>query len=181
MEWTNEALGDPEVLRIAPDPASRSGRSIRTIGYSPQAGCLITVITVDEEGVTYGVNSWEIERHRHRPLQEGTSMSDIEKIIEEETDASEANRDAPIPEGAKVTRPNRGRSTVYSIRLNPAEVAALQSLAETAGVPGSTLARSWIVERIQEEQAGLSDAEAELRAVQRHLAHLQKHLQRHAS
>jgi hypothetical protein len=70
---------------------------------------------------------------------------------------------------------------VYSIRLNPDEVAALQSRAETAGIPGSTLARSWIVERIQQEQAGLSDAQAELRAAQRHLAHLQKHLQRHAS
>jgi uncharacterized DUF497 family protein len=58
VEWTNEALGDPEALRIVPDPASKSERSIRTIGYSPQAGCLITVITVDEEGVTYGVNSW---------------------------------------------------------------------------------------------------------------------------
>jgi predicted transcriptional regulator len=53
---------------------------------------------------------------------------------------------------------------VYSIRLNPDEVAALQSLAETVGVPGSTLARSWIVERIQEEQAGLTDPETELRA-----------------
>ena len=80
-----------------------------------------------------------------------------------------------------VTRPNRGRSTVYSIRLNPDEVAALQSIADAAGVPGSTLARSWIVQRIQEEQAGLSDAEAELRAAQRHLAHLQRHLRQQAS
>lgn len=38
-------------------PASR-GRSVRTIGYSSQAGCLITVISVEEAGVTYGVNSW---------------------------------------------------------------------------------------------------------------------------
>ena len=45
-------------------------------------------------------------------------MSDIKKIIEAETAASEGNRDAPIREGAKTTRPNRGRSTVYSIRLN---------------------------------------------------------------
>jgi len=108
-------------------------------------------------------------------------MSDINKIIETETEASESNRDAPIPEGAKITRPNRGRSTVYSIRLNPDEVAALQSIAYAAGVPGSTLARSWIVERIQEEQAGLSDAEAELRAAQRHLTHLQRHLRQQAS
>ena len=34
-------------------------------------------------------------------------MSDIKKIIEAETEASENNRDAPITEGAKVTRPNR--------------------------------------------------------------------------
>ncbi len=51
---------------------------------------------------------------------------------------------------------------MYSIRLNPDEVASLQYLADAAGVPGSTLARSWIVERIQEEQAGPSDAEAEV-------------------
>jgi hypothetical protein len=108
-------------------------------------------------------------------------MSDIEKIIEEETEASETNPDAPVPDGAKVTRPNRGRSTVYSIRLNPDEVAALQSIAETAGIPGSTLARSWIVERIQEGGVGLNDAEAELRAAQRHLAHLQQHLRQQAS
>ena len=108
-------------------------------------------------------------------------MSEIKKLIDEETEASEKNRDAPIPEGAEVTRPNQARSTVYSIRLNPDEVAALQSLAEAAGVPGSTLARSWIVERIREEQSDLSDAEAELRAAQRHLAHLQRHLRRQAS
>ncbi len=101
--------------------------------------------------------------------------------VEWADEALEDNRDAPIPEGAKVTRPNRGRSTVYSIRLNPDEVAALQSIADAAGVPGSTLARSWIVERIQEEQAGLSDAEAELRAAQRHLTHLQRHLRQQAS
>ena len=58
VEWVNEALSDPDALRIDPDPASKSGRSVRTIGYSSQAGCLITVITVEEAGVTYGVNSW---------------------------------------------------------------------------------------------------------------------------
>ncbi len=108
-------------------------------------------------------------------------MTEIEKIIEEETDASESDRDAPIPDDAKISRPNRSRSTVYSIRLNPEEVAALQALAEIAGVPGSTLARSWIVERIREEQTGLNDAEAELHAAQRHLAHLQRHLRQQAS
>jgi hypothetical protein len=56
VESANEALGDPDALRIDPDPASRSGRSVRTIGFSTKAGCLVTVITVEEAGVTYGAN-----------------------------------------------------------------------------------------------------------------------------
>jgi hypothetical protein len=58
VEWANEALSDPDALRITPDPASKSGRSVRTIGYSSQAGCLLTVITLTEGEVTYGVNGW---------------------------------------------------------------------------------------------------------------------------
>jgi uncharacterized DUF497 family protein len=69
VAWANEALQDPGALRIVPDPASRSGRSIRTIGYSPSAGCLLTVITVTEGDVIYGVNSWksnDIDIRRYR-------------------------------------------------------------------------------------------------------------------
>ena len=107
-------------------------------------------------------------------------MSDIEQLINEEAEASETNPDAPVPAGAKVSRPNRSRSTVYSIRLNPDEVVDLQALADAADLPASTLARSWIVERIREERAELSDAEEELRAAQRHLDHLQRHLRSQA-
>ncbi len=81
--------------------------------------------------------------------------------IDAETEAPDDNRDAPIPEGATVTPPNRGRTTAYSIRVNPDQVAAPQSIAGGAGVPGSTLDRSWIMDRFQEELAGLSDAETE--------------------
>ena len=69
VAWAIEALQDPGALRIVPDPASRSGRSIRTIGYSPTAGCLLTVITVTEGDVIYGVNSWksnDIDIRRYR-------------------------------------------------------------------------------------------------------------------
>jgi uncharacterized DUF497 family protein len=69
VAWANEALQDPAALRIVPDPASRSGRSIRTIGYSPSAGCLLTVITVTEGDGIYGVNSWksnDIDIRRYR-------------------------------------------------------------------------------------------------------------------
>ncbi len=69
VEWTDEALEDPDAVRIDPDPASRSGRSVRTIGYSPKAGHLVTVITVEEAGITYGVNGWksnEVDTRRYR-------------------------------------------------------------------------------------------------------------------
>ena len=81
-------------------------------------------------------------------------MKDVRKLIGEEAEASEARSDAAIPEGASVTRPNQPRSTVYSVRLNPTEVAALQALAETEGVPASTPARAWVIERLREEQEG---------------------------
>ena len=35
-----------------------SRRSVRTIGWSPVAGRVLTVITVAEAGVIYGVNGW---------------------------------------------------------------------------------------------------------------------------
>lgn len=56
VEQANEALADPEALVFDPDSASRSGRRARTIGYSPTAGRLLTVITMSEGGVIYGVN-----------------------------------------------------------------------------------------------------------------------------
>ncbi len=56
--WADEALNDPNALRITPDPSSKSGRSIRTIGFSPSARCFLTLITVDEDAITYGVNGW---------------------------------------------------------------------------------------------------------------------------
>jgi len=138
------------------------------------------VITVREGGVTYGANAWK-SSPTYPTLPRRGIVSEIAKLISQEAEAAEADRDAPLPAGAVLSRPNRGRSTVYSIRLNPEEVAALQDLADAANVPSSTLARSWIVERIREEKEGLSEPAAELRAAQRHLAHLERHLRRDAS
>jgi hypothetical protein len=42
---------------------------VRTIGYSTKAGHLVTVITVEGAGITYGVNGWksnEIDIRRYR-------------------------------------------------------------------------------------------------------------------
>ncbi len=38
--------------------ASVSGLSVRSIGWSSSGGRLLTVITVTEDGVVYGVNGW---------------------------------------------------------------------------------------------------------------------------
>jgi len=103
-------------------------------------------------------------------------MNNVEKLIDEETESSEVNRDAPMPERAKLIRPNQARSKVYSIRLNPDEVAAVQDIADAAQLPASTLVRSWIVERVRSERGEISDAEAELHAAQVHLNQLQRHL-----
>jgi len=70
VQWADEALEDPDALRTDPDPASRSGRSARTIGNSTSAGCLVTVITVEEAGPTYGVNAWKSNQIDIRRYQE---------------------------------------------------------------------------------------------------------------
>ena len=106
-------------------------------------------------------------------------MSDeIARVVAEEAAASEANRDEAVLADYAVNWPNRPRSAVYSVRLNLEEVASLQALAEEVGVPASTLVRSWIVDQLRSARGDFGEAEAELRAAQVHLAHLQRHLAR---
>lgn len=75
-------------------------------------------------------------------------MSDLDALLDTEAEHTEQHRDEPATPGTKVTKPGQARSTVYSVRLNPDEVAALQVLADEAGLPPSTLVRSWILERL---------------------------------
>ena len=56
--WANEALDDPDRLAITPDPASKSGRAVQTIGWSYTANRIITVITLVDNGRLHGVNGW---------------------------------------------------------------------------------------------------------------------------
>ena len=43
---------------ITPDPASKSGRGVRTIGWSHTANRILTVITLVDDDRLYGVNGW---------------------------------------------------------------------------------------------------------------------------
>jgi hypothetical protein len=87
--------------------------------------------------------------------------SELEREIRAE---AEATRDAPLP-AASGERPNRNRSTVYSVRLTLDEMAAVQAAADRAGLPASTLVRSWIVERAKAAVEQPADPDAKLRAL----------------
>lgn len=67
----NEALSDPDRVVLDPDPASKSGRGTRTIGYSPTTACLVTVILLEHDGTTYGVNGWRSNSTDQRRYREG--------------------------------------------------------------------------------------------------------------
>lgn len=61
-EQSEEALNDANAVLFDPDYNTISGRQIRTIGYSPSARTVLTVITLDKEGVMWGCQRMEIQR-----------------------------------------------------------------------------------------------------------------------
>jgi hypothetical protein len=73
-EWANEAVSDPHAVWLEPDPASRSGQSLRVIGYSGTARELLTVILVrpdadpseQPEGDWWGSNAWVADNRDRR-------------------------------------------------------------------------------------------------------------------
>lgn len=67
----DEALLDPERVVIDPDYNSTSGRSVRIIGFSQTVGELLTVIVLNEDNVTYGVNAWRSNARDRRIYEEG--------------------------------------------------------------------------------------------------------------
>ena len=70
-EEADEALTDPQRIVIEPDYNSTSGRSVRIIGFSQTADALLTVIVVEDDGVTYGVNAWRSSARDRRIYEEG--------------------------------------------------------------------------------------------------------------
>jgi hypothetical protein len=54
----NQALADPARIVLTPDPASKSGRSVRVIGWSETLSQLLTVIVLEHGGDLIGVNAW---------------------------------------------------------------------------------------------------------------------------
>lgn len=71
--WADEALSDPDRVVLDPDPASKSGRGTRTVGFSPTAQYLVTVILLEHEGTVYGVNGWRSNSTDQRRYKEGSA------------------------------------------------------------------------------------------------------------
>jgi len=64
--WADEAVNEDHAVWLTPDPASRSGRSVRVIGYSASARDILVVISVAADvdemeqpaGEWWGANAW---------------------------------------------------------------------------------------------------------------------------
>jgi hypothetical protein len=69
----NQALCDPERVIVEPDPSSLSGRGVRVIGRTATER-LLTVITLDREGVVWGVNGWDANPTDQRRYIEGVGL-----------------------------------------------------------------------------------------------------------
>jgi hypothetical protein len=80
------------------------------------------------------------------------AAADAADLVRQEALSAEQNPDAPVQPGTKITRPGRARSTVYSVRLAPDEVAAINQAADAAGVSASTLVRGWVLQGLAAQQ-----------------------------
>jgi len=93
-------------------------------------------------------------------------------LIAESEAMYEAEKTETPDSAVAPTQPNRAKSVVYSIRLNPEEVQRLEELADATGVPASALARGYILEGIaanagDDLRAALERIERDLLAVKR--------------
>jgi hypothetical protein len=84
-------------------------------------------------------------------------MSKIDDLIAAEGAAAEEEQ---LTENATGERRNLGRSVMFSIRLNPDELAELERYAGQRGLPARTLARAWILARLREETGDQDDLRA---------------------
>lgn len=67
-------------------------------------------------------------------------------------EAAEADQtDRALPGHVKVSRPNRSRSKVLQVRLNPEELEAMERIAAARDVPVSTVARDQLLALIAQE------------------------------
>lgn len=72
------------------------------------------------------------------------------EIVARLRDESEETRDSDYPKDARPSCPNRTK--VYSIRLGEEEQARVEQAADAQHLPASTLVRSWILDRLNQDK-----------------------------
>jgi hypothetical protein len=102
------------------------------------------------------------------------NRNELERLIAEETEASERTRDEPLSERA--ARRVQIRSVVYSIRLTPEQTEEIQRIAAAAGVPATALVRGWVLQGLAAEREG--SVEQTVEALSRDVAQLRRQLTR---
>jgi Ribbon-helix-helix protein, copG family len=80
------------------------------------------------------------------------SMDDLQKALLDERNASELTRGEELP--ATGVRRSRTRSQVFSIRLDPNDLAAIEAIARKMDVPVSALIRGWVLRGMTEHGDG---------------------------
>ena len=78
---------------------------------------------------------------------------ELRRLIAAEAEHAETTMNDPMPEGTVWTRPNLARSVMFSLRLNPEELAEVQAIADDRGIPASTLVHGWIVRQLAAERS----------------------------
>jgi|SRR5271157_3170617 len=84
------------------------------------------------------------------------TKKEIAALLEEEAEAIDADRDAPITDATTVTR-GHGRSKTLQIRLNPEELEELERVAASRGLPTSTVAREAVLRLVRPAEARSAD------------------------
>jgi len=69
-EQADEALNDANAVIFDPDYNTKSGRQVRTLGYSPSAQAVLSVITLDQGDVVWG-NAWQSNSRDRRYYRQG--------------------------------------------------------------------------------------------------------------
>lgn len=64
---------------------------------------------------------------------------------------AEAEASGPYPPATQITQPNRP-SRMFNVRLTDEQFTELQGLARKHHLPMSTMARSWLLERLDQER-----------------------------
>ena len=79
------------------------------------------------------------------PDDAGAARADARRL------EAEAVTGEPYPEGTVISRSNQA-SRMFNVRLSEEQFAAIQEIAESHHLPMSTMARAWLLDRLDKER-----------------------------